>query len=485
MNQKQTYLSAILILAMVLALAGALLINQEFSNPRADAQDTSTVLVRFIHAFPTDAALDIYVDGALVVNGLSFGESTPHLRLPISEATVDVRIAGSSPQSSPFVRDLVSLTTSSGGFGNIALVIQSDNFSLPAIAKIEDLLTPTSAGKGRLHVIHTAPVLGTVDLVETETNAPFLANIGFNEIIGTVDPDVGLYDFAITIVGGSDSPFANLPDVHISSGYLTTVLLLPPLTGSDVEARVFQSPLAPDPTIDSSLIQFGHGSPNASSFDIYMDDELIIGGLTSGDLLSHTYFPANEYTLSIREAGSPPTITAAYEQVVDVSDSSQVYSIVALGSLEDGTFEFGIFQDNLVTPNPAATRLRVINATNNGPLTLELDNGVNDVSSIANTLSPMEATDVQLVELGVYRMDGVVDDAEINGPLSVHLDPYVFVGGSYITVLAYTAMNPPFRSVPAPSMPILPVYPAQLMRWHSFRPLRQPPPLPIRHYHRP
>lgn len=442
MTRKHAIFSAALIFFTLIGMVGVAVLVPQYHDRPAAAQGPSTVMVRFIHAFPADTALDIYVDGALVVSGLAYGDSTPHLRLPTVEATVDVRVSGSSPQSSPLARELVSLSSTSRDFGQISLVIQTDNFNLPAIAKIEDLLTPTAVGNGRVHLVHAVPSLGAIDLAVSETNAPFLSSVAFNEQVGSVDPPSGLYNFVITPAGGLGTPFAALDKVHISSGYLTTILVIPSLVGSEVELHALYTPLLPDPDTESTLVQIGNGSPNAPSLDIYVDDTLVIGGLAPSELLEHTYFAAQDLTISVREVGSPPTITAAYEQNIDLTDSSQIYSLIAQGSFEDGTFEFGVFSDAFIPPNPAGTRLRVINTTSNGPVTLEIENGIDDPITVANALEPMAATDAQVLERGVYRIDGVVDDAAINGPLTLQLGPQIFVGGSYVTILVYTGDEP-------------------------------------------
>ena len=407
-----------------------------FKTPAA-AQDAPPVLVRFIHAFPADSPFDVYVDGSLVVSGLGYGEATPHLRFPSGEAQVDVRVSGSDAGSPSFASRAVSLVTTSIGYGQVALVVQPDAFNQPTIAKTDDLLSPTNLGQGRLHMIHAAPQAGPVDVVLAD-GAQFIRDAAFNTIIGTVDPPAGQYEFLIVPAGTtSGTALLAMDPVTIHSGFLHTILLMPEAGGLGLTVTVIRTPVMADPAAETALVQIGHGGTDGRAFDVYGNDVLLFPNLMPGDVLPHTPFPAGDITLSLREAGSSASLSPAYEQTLTLGSDAEAVSLISLGALEDGTFTFGMFENDLAGLSPDMARVLVVNGTSNGPLTLSIDG-----TTLANTLPPTEAADPVDLAVDVYALDGLVDDAEAGGPLTVLLPDQPLIGGAWITVLAYTPGEP-------------------------------------------
>lgn len=401
------------------------------------AQESPSVLVRFIHAFPADVPLDVYVDDALVARNLDHGETTPHLRFTQGQAQVEVRAAGSDALTVPFAERTVNLVTSSIGFGHVALVIQTDGFNQPAIARIDDLLSPTNIGQARVHLIHAAPDQGSVDLISA-AGAPFLQGVAFNASTGTVDPPVGKYDFVVAPSGATDgTALATIEEARLRTGFLHTLVLMPGIDNEGFMLRMFDTPVMPSPDVETVLVQIGHGSSGAPDFDVYADGTLLLPDLRLGEVLPHIALPRGTTTLSLREADSPPTITPAVEQTVELQSSTGAMTLMALGTLEDGTFTFATYDDEIDALDPATASIRVINGTTNGPLNLQLG-----AESIANVLPIQEATDPISALSGVYDISGMVDDAEINGPLPVALQQQPIIGGAWVTILAYTTEEP-------------------------------------------
>ena len=75
-----------------------------------------------------------------------------------------------------------------------------------------------------------------------------------------------------------------------------------------------------------------------------------------------------------------------------------------------------------------------MNATTNGPLTLDLDG----ITQYANVLPVGENSPQTQVEPGVYTVNGIVDDAEIGGPLFIEEPNIVLAGGTIVTFVVTT-----------------------------------------------
>lgn len=428
---KQKFMCGALLMAL---LIGAFAIAPP---PTAShAQELPPVWVRVIHAFPAETGFDVYIDGSLVVRNVGYGTATPYFQMTQHQADIAVRVTESDPSSVPIAQRNLDIVTTSIGFGHVALVIQADNFNQVSIGKMEDMLSPLRIGQSRVAMIHAAPQAGPVDLLLAD-GSPFLRDVAFNTITGTIDPPAGHYEFVIAPAGiSSGSILLQLEPLDLRTGFLHTILLMPLPGGVGLQTQVLETPVRPDPNSETALVQFGHGSPNAPAFDIYANDSLLLPNLQLGELVQHFPLPVGEIALSIREAGSPASISPATETTLTLS--SGYSTIIAQGSLDDGSFTFATYADDTEALTSDSVRLRVINATSNGPLTLAL----NDGTVIANALPRQEAAAPVTVPIGVYSIEGVVDDAEINGPLTLNANDSAFAGGTWVTVLAYTADDP-------------------------------------------
>lgn len=428
---KQTIIGSVVLLCIL----SAVILPSPWVTP-THAQDLPPVWVRVIHAFPAETGFDVYIDGALVVRNVGYGNATPYFQMPQHQAEIAVRVTNSHPDSTPLTQRTLDLVTTSIGFGHIALVIQADSFNQVTLGKLEDLLSPLQIGQGRLHLIHAAPQAGPVDLLLVD-GSPFMRDIAFNTTIGTIDPPTGHYEFVIAPAGiSSGAILLEMEPIDLRTGFLYTILLMPLPGGGGLQAKLLQTPVRPDPTTAMALVQFGHGSPNAPAFDVYANGRLLLPNLRPGELVPHFPLPLGELTLSLREAGSPPTISPVAEETFNLTGGMQ--TLIALGSLEDGGFRFASYEDNSTGLTSNTARLRVINATSNGPLTLSLDDG----TVVANALPRQEATAPLDISSGIYSLAGIVDDAVLNGPLSVSTLERSVAGGTWVTVLVYTADEP-------------------------------------------
>lgn len=433
MNRKTLITAALM---FILLLPGIMLLLPA-ATP-GHAQESTVILVRFIHAYPTDSPFDVYVEGIQVVNGLAHAESTPYLRFAPGRIIVEVRPVGSNPLSPAFFERSVDLANNNAGFGHVTLVLQADSFNQPTIGWIEDILNPTAPGQARLQMLHVVPALDPVDLL-LNSGAPFLQNVEFNAPINTIDPPVGIYDFVIAPAGSTGgAALSTLETTAFRTGTLYTMVLMPAIGNLGTELHLYSAALLPDVGAKMLRVQFGHGSPNAPAFDVYADDRLILPALQPGEILPHLPFPSGEVTLSVREAGSPATITPAAEKTVNLISPSGALTVVIMGSLEDGSFQFATLPDDITTLDGATARVQVINASSNGPANLQLSDG----TVIANALPVNSVADPVDVPVRSYSVEGMVDDAVVNGPLPVQLPEQPFIGGAWITILVSTDEEP-------------------------------------------
>lgn len=405
-------------------LAGVVLLGSNAPAP-AKAQATPPVLVRFAHAFPTDTAVDIYVDNALVVGGLARGTATPHVRFDPTTVQIAVREAGADRADAPLTTREVALATTAGGFGHMTLVVQPDGFGQPTIRVIEDLLSPTRFGGSRLHLIHTVPDVAAVDVL-LDSGTPFLSGATFSDPIGTLDPPDGTFTFVITDARGA---LATTEAVDMASGFLYTLLFYQNPDAS-LAVSVLSTPVLPDPNAPTTVVQWVHASASAGPLDVYIADTLIAPNVNVGEIIPHAPYASGTVTVRLRNAGLPASAAPAYETTLDLS--GEAVTVVASGDLGEGTFALSVLEDAISTLTPDNVRIRIVNGTSNGPLTLQLG----DDAPLVNTLPVGEASGALTLLPGRYDFSAIVDDAALGGPIFIDAADQALTGGSWITVVA-------------------------------------------------
>jgi Domain of unknown function (DUF4397) len=195
----------LLVAAIMQANLGLSAQAQEFALADADA------LIRFVHAAPTTPALDLYVDGALVVQGLAFGAATDILiSVPSGPRPVSAGLAGAE-------RTVVaegSLDLAPGATYEVALV------GLDEGVFFEVYPVETGApgdGAASIRLIVSAPDADSVALV-ADANWLMVDGIAFPGASGYVEIGSGSYDLALNAAGAGQEVTVELGSVAFEAG---------------------------------------------------------------------------------------------------------------------------------------------------------------------------------------------------------------------------------------------------------------------------
>ena len=107
---------------------------------------TTDSLVRFAHAIPGAAAIDVYVDGELTIANLDFGQASNYISAPATDHQITVTPAGATTS-------LWEQAFTPGAGRAFTLVASS--FDEPvSFTSFEDILEPLPLGKSRFTTIH-------------------------------------------------------------------------------------------------------------------------------------------------------------------------------------------------------------------------------------------------------------------------------------------------------------------------------------------
>jgi hypothetical protein len=198
----------------------------------------SDACVRVIHASPDSPAVDIYVNGSMVVENLAYGAGTDFVALPAgSDREIQIVPTGG------VVEDAVFDTSVDFGEGKAYDVIAVDMAeNLDAMVENVDL-SVLPDGQARLRVFHTAPDVDDVSVVVTD--GPTLVDgVGFKDVSDYQTLDAGTYDIQVK---QGDEVLIRIEDLSIEAGTVYDVLAVGRSDDDSLELVAFAAP-AESPT---------------------------------------------------------------------------------------------------------------------------------------------------------------------------------------------------------------------------------------------
>ena len=179
--------------AVLLASGAAACSDDSSTNPTPQAR------LRVVHASPDAPAVDVLVDGAVVLNDVPFEAASGYLAVPAGARNVQVRASGTTT----VVIDVTPTLVAGTDYTVLAV---------GPVASIEPLLltdenTPPAAGNAKVRLVHASPTAGLVDIYITAPGAdisvatPALANVDFKAASPYVTAPAGDYQVRVTAAG--------------------------------------------------------------------------------------------------------------------------------------------------------------------------------------------------------------------------------------------------------------------------------------------
>jgi|DewCreStandDraft_4_1066084.scaffolds.fasta_scaffold22895_2 hypothetical protein len=181
----------LLVCATVLAVAGL-----------AMAQ-SSGARVRIVHASPDAPAVDIYVNGGMVLENLPFREYSEYLSLPAGNYTVEIKVTGTNT----VVKQLSVPVMAGKDYTAIAAGYAGGKQPGFDVMLLEDDNSAPEDGRIKIRVAHTAPGAPAVDVYVT---TPFetltgkqavLTNVPFKAASGYLSVPISMYQARVTVAG--------------------------------------------------------------------------------------------------------------------------------------------------------------------------------------------------------------------------------------------------------------------------------------------
>lgn len=382
----------------------------------AQMDDGAVGQVRFVHAVPGAAAIDVYTDGQLTVSGLEFGRASEDIRMPAGERRIVVTGAGLTTR-------LWSQTIS----------VLADTASILIASATDPLgfqpfpvdLNPLDLGKARITAIHAINGGPTASLV-LANGSEVASGLTYNTPFGTLDIPAGTYEMGLIAAGGSlENPLIAPVPLSFNSGSSYTIIAY----GTPVVPRVMLLSTPVRSNADAGFVRFVHGVPGAPPVSILLNNTVIVPALSfGGSATDFIALPEGQYALSIRQPGGSEDIL---QGTLTIARGERI-TAAALGSLT--SFGMQRFTDVISGISAEEGVLSLINALGSGTVSALFTQG----DEIIGAVEPGES--VSAVVRATTADIEIVVEGERSAALPLQLPGGIY-GGVYYTALVLPDEN--------------------------------------------
>jgi len=298
--------------------------------------------VRMVSLSPDAGELDAFqVGGDQWFDNVNFGDETDHRDVDAGTYDLDIRLNDSDQT----LLSVPGLEIGSGDEYSLYVLGRQSDQSLSVLPLVVSVQAPCavalSIGEGAenacLRVIHASLDAQPVDIyLEDALVAENLEPGSSTEFIAV--PSGEGRTVKLVPVGGSVDDFIVESGVDLSSGDAREVVIGG--TADDLKVVNEEFDLSPI-SVDQARLRIVHASADAGDVDVHVTDgDELFGGVGFESFSDSIILNAGDYDLQVRRSGEDEVIFRAESVVLD---AGSVYSAVAAGSVDNGTFTLLIF----------------------------------------------------------------------------------------------------------------------------------------------
>ena len=248
------YLSIMTIIA-ILATTGC----------NSSSSSDGSAFVRAVHTSPDAPNVDVYLDGTLVIEDLTFGTASEFKRTTEGEHLVAIRISGDEPDTVPLLK--VSVDLDENSYTDIVAANTPDQLEGFLVDSTTDEPAPTLA---KVRFFHSSPNAPIVDITLDDGTTLF-NDIAFGQSGGVIEVPAGKYNLEVRDETGTTTVL-ELGEVELLDGVCYSVYAIGLFDGDPSLTALI--------TIDSeplrANLRVGHLSPDAPDVDVCLDGLLIL-----------------------------------------------------------------------------------------------------------------------------------------------------------------------------------------------------------------
>lgn len=340
--------------------------------------------LRAIHASADTPAVDVFINGARALNGVSFGAASGFNAVPAGSTRVQVSLAG-QPASSAAIdvalpltagRDYTAIAVGSGATGPTRL----------QAVLIDDAGTAPAAGQVKLRVVHGAPAVPGVDIFVTAPNdplptAPTIPNLQFAQqapaaTAPALSVAAGSYRVRARVAGQTAIAFDSGP-LQLAAGTDAVVIAVPDGGPSLSPIQLLLAPKGAAAAFvrdTRAALRVAHFSPNVPAVDVFLKAPGEANAAGNRALSNVTFpqdsgflaVPAGTYDASVALAGSLAGVLNLNGAALARGTSTSVFAIGLLNGSGAQALRLAAFADDR-TPVAGQAKLRVIHLSPDAP----------------------------------------------------------------------------------------------------------------------
>lgn len=348
---KNRYL-LLAVIASTVMLAGCF----DGSSSSSSSSDTATASVRVLHASPDAPAVDIAIDGEVILNDVEFQQGTGYLEVPAGTREVTILAGGSEVLTESFEL----------GEGESFSIIALNNVADIELAALDDTERRTNE-TADVTVVHASPIAGNVDVNVTAADAelpvmPTLGNVPFGADTTLEDQPAGDYQVRIASAGN--------PEIVYDSGTLpvssdVTAVAVNSLKGVSPVSLIIWAEADPAVTTvldNSAEVRVVH-AVDSVDVDVFVDGEAVATNFSYTTFSDYLVVPAGDRDVAVASAGQ-----GVGNAIATLSDTLSVergesYTVIAAGdsnSLEET--QLIVLLDRRVADDEAQADVRLVHA---------------------------------------------------------------------------------------------------------------------------
>ena len=340
--------------------------------------------LRAIHASASTPAVDIYVNGARALAGVTFGQASGFNAVPAGSTRVQVTLAGQPASTGPID---VSAPLAEGRFYT-AIAIGSGTTGdtrLQAVL-IDDPATPPAAGQVNLRVVHGAPAVPAVDIFVTAPNdalpaTPTIPALGFGQQApaaaqAALSVPAGSYRVRARVNGQTDIAFDS-GTLQLNAGTDAVVVAVPDAGPSNSPIQLLLAPKGATAAFvrdTRANLRVAHFSPNVPAVDVFLKApgaansaaNRVLQGVTFPVDSGFLVIPSGTYDASVALAGSLDGVLNLNGAALARGSSTSVFAIGLLNGTGPQELRLAAYADDRA-PIAGQAKVRVIHLSPDAP----------------------------------------------------------------------------------------------------------------------
>lgn len=342
--------------ALTMALAGSVMLVGCSDNDDDPTAQEPTSSVRVLHASPDAPAVDVAIDGEVVLTGVEFQQGTGYLSVPAGSREVSIQVNGSEVLSQSFSVD-------EGAYYSIIAQGNVTSLELEALNDTER----RANGTIDVTVVHASPVAGNVDVNVTAPEAslpamPTLADVPFGANATLAEIPAADYQVRVAAAGGSDIVYdsGTLP---ISSD--VTVVAVNSVKGvSPVSLLVWAES---DPAVtavlsNSAEVRIVHAVEDVT-VDVFVDGVEALGDFTYTTDTGYLVLSAGDRDVAVAPANAGIGGAVATLSGTLTLERGESYTVIAAGDVNDlPATQLIVLADRRAPSDAAQADVRLVHA---------------------------------------------------------------------------------------------------------------------------